>query len=427
MQTETVITIVIGDVAAIAAAATLIGAAARRLGQPAVLGQIIAGVALGPTLLGRLPGDPSARLFPHEVQPFLNVLAQIAVVLFMFLAGYETDFRLLRRAGRAGVSVAVLALLTPMALTLAALWIFRGAFAAVEPHGVGTRSFTLFLAVATSITALPVLAALVRERNLAGTVVGTVALAAAALMDAAAWIVLAAALAGTAHSAHHSWPMTLGLLLLIALVLFAVVRPALGWWLNRSAALMTYQVPLALVLALSAAWATSSIGLHPVFGGFLAGLAMPRRRGVPEAEVMSAMEHTSDLLLPLFFVVTGLSFDIRSFSVDGLILLAVVLVVAVAGKMTAGYAGARLHRLTSRDSATVATLVNTRGLTELIALNVGLSAAVINREMFTVLVLMALLTTFAAGPLLSALAAGEPRTERRAAAGLRDAAETLEA
>jgi Kef-type K+ transport system membrane component KefB len=415
MQTETVITVVIGDVAAIAASATLLGAAARRLGQPAVLGQIVAGVALGPTVLGRLPGDPSTRLFPPAVQPFLTILAQIAVVLFMFLAGYETDFPLLRRAGRAGVLVGVLALLTPMALTLAALKIGHGAFAAVDPHGAGSRSFTLFLAVATSITALPVLAALVRERDLAGTVVGTVALAAAALMDAAAWIVLAAALAGSSHSGRYSWPVTLGLLLLVALVLFAVVRPALVRWLNRPAALMTYQVPLAFVLALSAAWATSSIGLHPVFGGFLAGLAMPRRRGVPDADVMSAMEHTSGLLLPLFFVVTGLSFDLRSLSADGLLLLAVVLLVAIVGKMTAGYAGARLHGLSFRESATVATLVNTRGLTELIALNVGLSAAVIDREMFTVLVLMALLTTFLAGPLLSSLAVSRPDAGRRAA------------
>ncbi len=403
MRTETVTTIVIGDVALIVAASTLLGAAARRLGQPTVFGQILAGIALGPTLLGRFPGDPTSRFFPGEVQPFLNVLAQIAIVIFMFVAGYEIDFRLLRREGRSALTVGVLALVTPMALTLAALSLFDGTFANVDPRHAGTHSFTLFLTVATSITALPVLAAIVRERGIAGTVPGTVSMAAAGFMDAGAWLLLAAALAGTGHASDRPWPVTLAMLVVFLAAMFGVVRPLAARWIDRPRALPATHLPLALVLALTAAWATSRMGLHPVFGGFVAGLAMPRRDGVPDAEILEPMEQSAGLLLPLFFVTTGLSFDIGTVDGGALALLAVILFVAIAGKLVPGYLGARLNGLRPRESAVVAALVNARGLTELIALNVALEAGVINAELFTVLVLMALVTTFLTGPLLAVL------------------------
>jgi Kef-type K+ transport system membrane component KefB len=404
LQTETVTTYVIGDVTLIVAASTLLGAVARRLGQPTVVGQIIAGIALGPTLLGRFPGDPTARIFPVQVQPFLSVLSQIAVAIFMFVAGYEIDFRLLRHGGRGALSVGVLALVTPMALTLGAVTVFHGAFSDVDPHHTGTRSFTLFLAVATSITALPVLAAIVRERGMAGTVAGTVSMAAAGFMDAGAWLLLAVALAGTGQATHRPWPVTLVLLVVFAAAMFGVVRPLLAWWIASPRTLLSNPLPLVLVLVLAAAWVTSRLGLHPVFGGFLAGLTMPRRDGMPDADILEPMEQSAGLFLPLFFVTTGLSFDVRSVDGHGMALLVVILVVATAGKLGPGYLGARLNGLARQESAVVAALVNTRGLTELIALNAGLVAGVIDRELFTVLVLMALVTTLATGPLLALLA-----------------------
>ncbi|MEU7187244.1 cation:proton antiporter [Streptomyces sp. NPDC045470] len=401
MNTETVVTVVIGDVALIVVVSWLLGAAARRIGQPVVIGQIVAGIALGPTLLGRLPGNLTEHLFPREVLPFLTVLSQVAIVLFMFVAGYEIDPRQLRRGGRAAATVALFALLVPAGLGVGTVQLLPGVFEAVDPHHAGGRPFLLFMAVAVSITALPVLVAIVRERGLAGSPAGTVATTAAGLMDVAAWLVLAAALVGTGHATGPSWAVTLLLLVVFVAGMFLVVRPVLGWWLRRSRALMANQVTLALALALGSAWVTASLGLHPVFGGLLAGLAMPRRDGAPDADVLRPMEQSAGLLLPLFFVTTGLSFNLGALDGNAGLLLLLIVAVATVGKLVPAYAAARLSRLDRHRSAVVSALVNTRGLTELIVLNVGLESGVIGPGLFTVLVLMALITTFMTGPLLS--------------------------
>ncbi|HEX6472881.1 MAG TPA: cation:proton antiporter [Streptosporangiaceae bacterium] len=408
MSVESTTTVVVGDVAVIVVASWLLGALARRCGQPSVIGHIIAGIALGPTLLGRLPGDLTERLFPEQVLPFLSVLSQIAIVLFMFVAGYEIDFHRLRGGGRAAVSVALVALLVPMGLGVGAVRLLHGTFAAVDPKHAGGGSFVPFMAVAVAITALPVLAAIVRERDLAGTAAGTVATTAAGLMDVAAWLVLAAALAGTGHAPDRSWPVTLLLLVAYCAGVFLVVRPALAWWLGRAKALLVNRVPIALALALGSAWVTASLGLHPVFGGLLAGLAMPRVNGMPDEEVLRPMEQGAGLLLPLFFVTTGLSFNIGTMTGDAALLLGLILLVATAGKLAPAYVAARLGGMAPRQSALVAALVNTRGLTELIVLNVALSAGIIGPELFTVLVLMALVTTLMTGPLLSLIGPERP-------------------
>ncbi|MEO3972424.1 cation:proton antiporter [Streptomyces sp. CAU 1734] len=407
MDTEQVTALVIGDVALIVVASWLLGALARRLGQPTVIGQIAAGIALGPTLLGRLPGDPTGILFPPEVLPFLTVLSQVAVVIFMFLAGYEINYRQLRGGGRSVLAVAVLALLVPAALGTGAVTFLDGLFTAVEPDA-GGGTFVMFMAVACSVTALPVLVAIVRERGMAGTPTGTIATTAAGIMDVVAWLVLAAAFAGTAaHSSGPSWLMALVLIVLFAAVMFLLVRPLLDRLLRRTESSLLSPVPLALGLALGSAWVTSELGLHPVFGGFLAGLIMPRRNEVPDAEILRPMEQTAGLLLPLFFVTTGLKFDIGTLDTDGLVLLALVLAIAVAGKLVPAYAACRFTGLGPHQSARVAALVNTRGLTELIVLNVALEAGVIGPGLFTVLVLMALVTTFMTGPLLTLIGRNE--------------------
>ncbi|MFD5796490.1 cation:proton antiporter [Streptomyces diastatochromogenes] len=404
---------VLGDVALVILVSWVFGGLARRLGQPAVIGQILAGIALGPTLLGRLPGDLSARLFPAEARPFLTVLAQIAVVLFLFVAGYEIDFRTFR-AGRTAVSVAVAALLTPMALAVGAVALCGGLFSAVDPRHAGHHSFALFMAVALSITALPVLAAIVRERGAAGTPAGTVAITAAGLMDVAAWLVLAAVLGDSGQDTRWPWPVALALLAVFVAFVLGLVRPVLRWWLNRPATLLSNPVPVALVLALGSAWVTESLGLHAVFGGFLAGLAMPRRDGAPNADVLRPMEQTSGMLLPLFFVSTGLSVDIGTLGADGLGLLGVLLVAAIAGKVVPAYGAARVQGLDTRQSALVAVMVNTRGLTELIVLDVGRSAGLIGQDLYAVLVLMALVTTFMTGPLLQLLGRASDVSETKA-------------
>jgi Kef-type K+ transport system membrane component KefB len=259
----------------------------------------------------------------------------------------------------------------------------------------------LFIGVATSITALPVLAAIVRERGLAGTTAGAIATTAAGIMDVTAWLVLAAALVGTKAAGSRPLPMTILELAGFVAFMLVAVRPALRWWIRRPGALLSNQVPLALVLTAGSAWVTGSLGIHPVFGAFVAGLVMPGTSEGPDAEVLRVMEQAGGLLLPLFFVVTGLTVNIGALNGSALILLAVLVGCGVIGKVIPAYGTARLCRLDRQQSATVAALVNTRGLTELIALNVGLSAGIINQKLFTVLVLMALITTILTDPLLT--------------------------
>ena len=397
-----VVATVIGDIALVILVSSLLGALARRCGQPIVIGQILTGVLLGPSLLGRLPGHLTAHLFPPTVLPSLTALAQMAVVIFMFTVGYELDFGAIRERGRAVPLVAVAALAVPMGLGIACVLLYRSGFAAIGEPRDG-RSFVLFMGVAMSITAMPVLAAIVRERGLAGTTAGGIAIAVAGTMDVLAWLVLAAALIGTGQAGRFSWPVTLLLTGCFVAVMLIVVRPALAWWTGRSQSLLSNPVPVAFALALASAWVTSKLGLQPVFGGFLAGLTMRPAKGVLDANVVRSLDQAASLLLPLFFIVTGLSLNVGDVRGDALILLVLIFFIASAGKLGPAYAASRLSGLAPRPSATVAALVNTRGLTELIALNVGLEAGLINQRLFTVLVLMALLTTLMTGPLLSVI------------------------
>jgi Kef-type K+ transport system membrane component KefB len=393
---------VIGDIALVIVVSSLLSVVARRLGQPIVIGQILTGVLLGPSLLGRLPGHLTAHLFPHSVLPSLTSLAQVAVVTFMFTVGYELDFGAMRERGRAVPMVAAAALAVPMGLGIALVLLDRPGFAAIGEPRDG-RAFILFMGVAVSITAMPVLAAMVRERGLAGTTAGEIATAVAGTMDVMAWLVLAAALIGTRQSSQFSWPVTLLLTACLVAFMLIAVRPALTWWTGRSQSLLSNPVPIAFALAMATAWATTRLGLQPVFGGFLAGLTMRPRKGALDADVVRSLEQAGNLLLPLFFIVTGLSLNIGDVHGSALILLVLIVLIASAGKLGPGYAVSRLARLDRRDSSTIAALVNTRGLTELIALNVGLQAGLINQRLFTVLVLMALLTTLMTGPLLSVI------------------------
>jgi Kef-type K+ transport system membrane component KefB len=390
---------VIGDIALILGASSLLGAVARRCGQPTVVGQILAGITLGPTLLGRLPGHLTGRLFPHAALPYLNIISQIAVTIFMFVVGYEMDWESFRRVCRPAIMVAAAALLVPLGLGSAATLIFRSSLVVLGQSHI-SRSLILFMGVAVSITALPVLAAIIRERGIAGTTAGVTATGAAGIMDVAAWLVLAAALLGTANKPDRPLPLTVALIAGFVVVMLLVVRPALGWWIRRPGAVLANQLPVALTLTLVSAWATASLGLHPVFGGLLAGLAMPSRDGTPDPDVLRPMEEVSGVLLPLFFIVTGLSVNLGTLDGTAVMMLAVLCAIACVGKLAPAYAASRAGGLARKDAATVAALVNTRGLTELIALNVGYSAGLISHRLYDVLVLMAVLTTVLTAPLL---------------------------
>jgi Kef-type K+ transport system membrane component KefB len=399
---------VLGIIALVTVLSAVFGAAARRLGQPAVIGQILTGIVLGPSLLGRLPGHLGARLFPKQALPYITVLGQVAVVVFMFGVGYEVELRALRGRGRAVPAVAVSAVAVPMALGAACVLVDRAGFTALGGRP-DDRSFLLFVAAATAISALPVLASIVRERGLAATTPGVVATAAAAFMDVLAWLVLAAALIGAGLKTPFALPATIVLMTGYTVLMLTVVRFALAWWTGRRSVLAS-PVAVAFALAAGSAWVTASLGLHPIFGAFLAGLTL-RGSGPPDAEVLGAMEQAGNLLLPLFFVATGLSLDVGAVSGAALGVLVLITAAACLGKLGPAYLVSRVAGLGRRDSATVAALLNTRGLTELIALNVGLSHGIITRQLFTVLVLMAVITTLMTGPLLSLLHPAAARRE----------------
>ena len=391
------------DIAVVLAAGALLGRFMSRLRQPLVIGEILAGVALGPSLLGLLPGDLSQRIFPVEARPFLSVVAQVGLLLFMFLIGWEFSPRLLarRRGTAAAVSLGSIALSFGLGVLLALVLYER--HASVGGRRVGVVAFALFLGVAMSITAFPVLARILAERGLAGTRVGAIALVSAAIDDVVAWCLLA--LVAAVATAHGPADFVQMLLLLAAylVVLISVVRPMLARLVRRWAGVRSPQLLLVVVVALvfGSSYATTWIGLHAIFGAFVLGLIMPREPAAPLRElVRRPLDNVSLVLLPVFFIVTGLSVDIGALTPTNYVELAAIVLVACAGKLVGAVVPAVSLGMSWRDAGVLGILVNTRGLTELIVLNVGVQLAVLDGQMFTMMVVMALVTTALAGPLL---------------------------
>ncbi|WP_103531069.1 cation:proton antiporter [Streptomyces sp. SM11] len=397
-------TVLVG-VALVLVAAFLFSAAAKRVRQPAVMGEIVAGIALGPSLLGLLPGDLPGLLFPPEARPYLEVLAQLGLVLFMFGVGYQLSLSHVSGVGRriALVSFSSVALPFAMGAGLAVLlypWLDRS-----ELRTQGVLGPALFLGAAMSITAFPVLARIIVERGLQKHRVGVVALVSAAIQDVVAWTVLAAVVTVVSVSGLWSFGRTAGGAVAFGLVLVFVVRPALAWllaprrrWAGNGP---TVHVVLCSGLLVSA-WITDEIGLHAVFGAFLFGAVAPRHHiDATAPEVPERIDQTSLLLLPVFFTVTGLSVDLAGLGAQGLVMVLATVAVACVGKFLGAMGAARLTGSTGRESTVLGILLNARGLTELVVLNVGLSLGALDTRLFTAMVVMALLTTLMTGPLLT--------------------------
>ncbi|MFI6418129.1 cation:proton antiporter [Streptomyces sp. NPDC050842] len=403
MSSDSVVTHVVAALAVVIATSSALGAAARRLGQPPVVGQLFAGIALGPSLLGLLPGQVYETLFPAEIQPILTALAQVALVLFLFAVGYELDLGLLR-GQRAVAAVSLGGFVVPMAMGAGLVLLLPEAFASVNGGRPVDTTFVLYMAVALSITAVPVLASIIKDQGLAGSVPGTVAMAAAGVIDALSWPVLAVVLVGGAHGSLRSWAVKAALLAVYVLVMLFAVRPLLAWWKDRPGTRVAQQVPVAVSVALASAWATNALGLHVIFGALLAGVVMPRRPdGSPDGSLLRPLQDAGGLLLPVFFAVSGMAVALDGLHGSDLLLLAVICAAAVVSKVAAGTLAARGVRIPWRDSLLIGVLLNTRGLTELIVLNVGLATGVIGPRLYALLVVMALLTTAAAGPLIGLL------------------------
>lgn len=384
MQSSQIV-VVLMDLALIMAAARILGWLAERVGQPAVIGEITAGILAGPTVLGPHLSD---MLFPHEVRSYLTLLANVGVAVFMFVAGLELDRGVFSGSRRSIPAVSVAAYAVPFVLGCGI------AATALARHRTGDLpSFTLFIGCALAVTAFPVLARILHDRGLTRTGIGQLSLACAALVDIFAWTALAVVLAVAHPGTGSQW--RLALLVPVVVVTWWVVRPALA----RIAVAGTEQTMIvigvggALLLGAMTEW----IGLHLIFGAFAFGVVFPRAR---REAVESGARILSLVLLPGFFVVAGLAVDLGAIDRAAVGELVVIMVVAVTGKLGSVYLAGRLTGLTSRSAAALAALLNTRGLTELVILNVGLSTGLIGPQLYSILVVMALVTTAMTAPLL---------------------------
>jgi Kef-type K+ transport system membrane component KefB len=374
--------------------------AKRTLGQPTVVGEMIAGVVLGPSLVGLLFPEFHHALFPKESLQIIYAIAQVGLVLYMFLVGLEFNVGLIRSRLRSALAVSVAGIVTPFALgSLLALW-FVGDHDLFS-EGVTKGEAMLFMGAAMSITAFPMLARIIYERGLSGTSLGTLALAAGSSDDAAAWCILAIVLASFKHDIVLA-AAAIGGGLAYAFVLFVIARP----WLARLEALAVREKSLTnpmlsfvLILLMLGAWFTDAIGIYAVFGAFMLGAAMPR--GFLNEHLQSTLGPlVTTFLLPLFFVYSGLNTRIGLVSTTHLWLIAlVILAAAIVGKFAATSLAARLNREPWRESLGIGALMNSRGLMELIILNIGLEAKLITPTLFSIMVIMAIITTLMATPL----------------------------
>jgi Kef-type K+ transport system membrane component KefB len=385
------------DLVIVLAAARLLGALARRLGQPPVVGEILAGILLGPTLLGPFLGD---ELFGPEMKPPLQALANVGLVLFMFVVGLELDQKLVRGKGRIAVTVALGSTVLPFVLGCAL------ALALASDHVGGDRTlpFVLFMGAAMAATAFPVLARILTDRGMQRITLGGLSLAAAAVIDVLAWTVLAVVVAvAGAGDAEGQWKVLLALP--YALVMFLVVRPLLARLVpayERAGRLTPGLLSVVLLGLIGSAWATEWMHVHFIFGAFLFGAVMPREGAERlNHEILERLEQLAVLLLlPVFFVVAGLNVNLRELDLSSLGTLAAILAVAIGGKLLGSYAAARAVGVPGRQSWALATLLNTRGLTEIVILTVGLQKGVLDNELYSLMVVMALVTTGMTGPLL---------------------------
>ena len=374
----------------------------KYIGQPGVMGEIVACIVLGPSLLGYFCPEFSANLFPPESLDNLNLLSQIGLVLFMFVIGLELDFSVLKNKLNETLVISHAGIVVPFFLgVVAAIWVY-------EDYASGQTAFlpfALFIGICMSITAFPVLARIVQERNMTKTSVGMLSIASAANDDVTAWcllaIVIALAKAGTFVSALY----TIGLTLIYIVFMFLVMRPFLrkiGETYAYSEVInKTFVGFIFLILVLSSA-ITEIIGIHALFGAFIAGVVMPTNIGFRKVMMEKVEDVSLVFFLPLFFAFSGLHTEIGLINTPelwGVCLLFIV--VAIAGKFGGCTLAARAVGENWKDSLIVGTLMNTRGLMQLVALNIGFEMGILTSEMFVVLLLMSLLTTFMATPMLS--------------------------
>lgn len=387
--------------------ARLIGRLFRMMGQPPVLGEIVAGIVLGPSLLGLLSPGTMAFLFPASSMEALKLLSQIGVVLFMFVVGMDLNVGQLRQRARTAIMVSHASIVVPFFLGAAlALWLYR----ALAPAQTSFTAFALFMGIAMSITAFPVLARILDDREMSRTQLGIIALTCAAVDDVTAWCLLALVIAVAKSDGLAAAFLTIALALVFICVMLLIIKPQLGRllsarpnWSQRTRGV----VAASLAFVFACALLTEGIGIHALFGAFLAGVVLSSVTGLCNLLKEKLEAFSAAALLPLFFAFTGLRMQIGLLNDwQSWLMCAVIIIVAVAGKLGASMLMARWTGMNWQDSFALGVLMNTRGLVELIVLNIGYDLGILSARAFAMLVLMALVTTFMTGPLLALVRIG---------------------
>jgi Kef-type K+ transport system membrane component KefB/nucleotide-binding universal stress UspA family protein len=396
-----IVVLVLVEVLIVIGLSRLVGLAFRSIKQPLVIGEIVAGIMLGPSLFGLVAPDVAVTLFPPETIPFLNVLSQVGLIFFMFLIGLELNPKYLGGQLEVAVLTSHVSILVPFSLgTLLAVVLYP----LVSNASVSFTAFALFLGAAMSITAFPVLARIITENNLQGTRLGTLALTCAAVDDVTAWCLLAVAIA-VARTGDFAGAIPT---IIASIVYIGFMLTAGRWFLQRLATHYLRAGRLSQLLlagiymgVVASALITELIGIHLIFGAFLLGAAMPKNEDLVRELAVKTEDFVLIFLLPIFFAYSGLRTQIGLLNRPELwFLCALVLGVAIAGKYIGTYVAARVSGINKREASALGWLMNTRGLTELIVLNIGLELGVISPLIFTMLVIMALVTTFMTSPLL---------------------------
>ncbi len=372
----------------------------RALNQPPVMGEMVAGIVLGPSVLGLIFPDALSFLFPPTSLETLRLLSQIGVVLFMFTVGMELNIQHLRERGSAAVVISHASIIVPFLLgTALSLFLYTD----LAPAGTSFNAFALFIGVAMSITAFPVLARILEDRNLSQTTLGSIAITCAAVDDVTAWCILALVIALVKSAGIASSVVTVGLTLVFALAMVVLVRPQLARVIKDPDSQLHRRrlIPVILAFVLACALVTETIGIHALFGAFIAGVVMP-----PSTEFRIFLKDkleafSSYALLPLFFAFTGLRTQISLLNDwQGWLMCVVIILVAIAGKLGGSMLMSRWTGMSWSRSFSIGVLMNTRGLVELVVLNIGYDLGILSGRIFAMMVIMALVTTFMTGPLL---------------------------
>jgi Kef-type K+ transport system membrane component KefB len=386
--------------------ARLVGALFHYLHQPPVIGEVVGGILLGPSVLGAVSPATYAALLPSDAAPFLGVIAQLGVILYMFIVGLHFDLRVIRTSGHATLAISHASIVVPFLLggSLA-----LGLYREFAPTGVAFTPFALFFGVALSVTAFPVLARIISDKNLHRTELGMLALTCAAIDDVTAWCLLAFVVSITQATVGAAF-LTLMLTIVYIAVMFLLIRPAILLalpWFENVERLNQGGLALIVVALMLSALATEFIGVHAIFGAFLLGAIVPYESRV----AVEVTERLDDLVrvmfLPAFFAFTGMRTEIGLLTGwQDWLLCALIITAATMGKFGGSFIAARVAGLARPDAAALGILMNTRGLVELIVLNIGLDIGIISPRLFTMLVVMALVTTLMTTPVLDRLMRG---------------------